>query len=171
MAVVNCKVKFLRPEYDNLHEWMNDTSNVYIGRAGIVFIRNKETNRRNFPKSSSIFANPFKVGKDGSRETVIKKYKQYMTAKLEKDNTLVQQLLAMKGKNLGCWCHPNAHGDVLLDLIQLYDDNKDEKNKKKKNYYEFLNFYFFIFIFYFFITQNFFKMIFLRLLLFFLQEA
>ena len=24
MSVVNCKVKYIRPEYNNLKEWMND---------------------------------------------------------------------------------------------------------------------------------------------------
>jgi len=37
--------------------------------------------------------------------------------KLLKD-ILGQELLEMKGKNLGCWCHPKScHGDVLLFII------------------------------------------------------
>jgi len=38
MSVVNCKVKYIRPEYNNLKEWMNNPNNVYIGREGVVFI-------------------------------------------------------------------------------------------------------------------------------------
>lgn len=27
----------------------------------------------------------------------------------------------MKGKNLGCWCHPEpCHEDILLELIEKY---------------------------------------------------
>jgi hypothetical protein len=41
MSVVNCKVKYIRPEYNNLKEWMNNPNNVYIGREGVVFIDKK----------------------------------------------------------------------------------------------------------------------------------
>ena len=54
MSVVNCKVKYIRPEYTNLKIWMEDGNNIYIGRAGVVFI-----DKQRFPKSASKFANPF----------------------------------------------------------------------------------------------------------------
>ena len=62
MAVVNVKVANLRPHYNNLREWMQDEDNVYIGRKGVLFIDGKR-----FPGESSDFANPYKIGKDGSR--------------------------------------------------------------------------------------------------------
>ena len=68
MSVINCKVKFIRPQYDNLREWMEDENNIYIGRAGVVFI-----DKVRFPKQASPFANPFKVGKHGTRDEVIQK--------------------------------------------------------------------------------------------------
>ena len=117
MSVVNCKVKFIRPQYENLQVWTRDKNNVYIGRAGVVFV-----NGERFPKKSSPFANPFKIGKDGDREKVIQKYEEYIIEKLN-DPDLVKELINMKGKNLGCWCHPEpCHGDVLLRLIELYDN-------------------------------------------------
>jgi len=33
MSVVNVKVKYIRPDYDNLEEWMNDDSHVYVGAS------------------------------------------------------------------------------------------------------------------------------------------
>ena len=37
--VVNVKVAHIRPKYQNLQEWMQDTANnVSIGRSGVVFI-------------------------------------------------------------------------------------------------------------------------------------
>lgn len=122
MSVVNCKVKYIRPKYKNLKEWIDDDNNVYIGRSGIVFILNEKTNKKErFPKKSSNFANPYKVGKDGTRKEVIQKYKIYIKKKLDKDSVLQTELLEMKGKNLGCWCHPEScHGDVLLELIEIY---------------------------------------------------
>lgn len=128
MSVVNCKVKFIRPQYNNLKEWMDDDNNVYIGRAGVVFIQNDETNKKErFPKLQSLFANPFKVGKDGTREEVIAKYRDYIEKELETSPVLVTELISMKGKNLGCWCHPEpCHGDVLLELIEKYYKKKHE---------------------------------------------
>jgi hypothetical protein len=116
MSVVNCKVSFIRPKYNNLKEWMEDDNNVYIARGGVVFV-----DGRRFPTNSSKFANPFKVGKDGSRQEVISKYKAYIVELLNSSPELVQELLNLQGKNLGCWCHPQScHGDVLLELIKEY---------------------------------------------------
>lgn len=33
MSVVNVKVGNIRPKYSNLREWMEDPTNVYIGRG------------------------------------------------------------------------------------------------------------------------------------------
>ena len=122
MSVVNCKVKYIRPTYQNLQEWMADSNNVYIGRAGIVFILNAETGQRErFPKSASPFANPYKVGPDGDRLTVLQKYRTYIENRLAHEPRLVERLAELRGKRLGCWCHPDpCHGDVLLELLQNY---------------------------------------------------
>jgi hypothetical protein len=126
MPVVNCKVKYIRPEYDNLKQWMDDNDNVYIGRAGIVFIYNDKTkSKERYPKKSSIFANPYKLKKYGKREDVIEKYREYIIEKLKEDKKLKRKLLKLKGKNLGCWCHPEpCHGDVLLELIEKIENKE-----------------------------------------------
>ncbi len=117
-TVVNCKVKYIRPKYDNLEEWINDKDNVYIARAGVVFV-----NKKRYPPSSSKFANPFKIGKDGTREEVIIKYRNHITNKVENDKSFKDELLSLKGKKLGCWCHPlECHGDILVELIEKYSD-------------------------------------------------
>lgn len=46
--VVNVKVKYLHPEYENLQSWMEDKNNLYIGRRGIVFV-----NKERYPKENS----------------------------------------------------------------------------------------------------------------------
>jgi len=117
MSVVNCKVKYIRPEYNNLKEWIDDNeNNYYIGRVGVVFI-----NKERFPKKASLFYNPFKIDKDNTRECVIKKYKKYIKKKIKNDDELKTELLKLKNKNLGCWCHPEpCHGDILLKLIKKY---------------------------------------------------
>lgn len=62
----------------------------------------------------SIWANPFKIVPDGTREEVIEKYRGYILCKPE----LLEQLESLRGKTLGCWCKPQAcHGDVLVELL------------------------------------------------------
>lgn len=116
MAVVNVKVANIRPKYSNLDSWMKDDNNVYIGRAGIVFI-----NGERFPKKSSIWHNPFKIGSNETREMVIKKYEVYITEQLMTKKIPINRLLELKNKNLGCWCTPlPCHGDVLLSLLDRF---------------------------------------------------
>ena len=113
MSIVNCKVKFIRPKYHNLKEWITDENNIYIGRKSIVFIDNKR-----FPEKSSPFCNTFKITKNQNRNQVLTKYREYINTKLEKEPNLKEKLISMKGKKLGCWCHPEmCHGNILLELI------------------------------------------------------
>ncbi len=112
-TVVNCKVKYIRPTFKDLKEWMDSPNNVYIGRKGVVFI-----NGVRYPSNGSPFCNPFK---DGTLEERIEKYRVYIIEKLNKDKELVNELMKLKGKNLGCWCKPEkCHGDVLVELISQY---------------------------------------------------
>lgn len=122
MSVINVKVANLRksePRRENLREWMKDEENVYIGRAGIVFIDNVR-----FPKESSIWANPYKVGdKKGQyeREESLKLYESYIREKIKGSESMKEELLKLKGKNLGCWCKPEGcHGDILMKILEEY---------------------------------------------------
>jgi len=59
----------------------------------------------------SKWGNPFRIGPDGTRDQVIAKYKRYASRFTEAD------LKELKGKRLGCFCHPlPCHGDVLAEL-------------------------------------------------------
>jgi hypothetical protein len=110
--VVNVKVANIRPTYANLKEWMGDENNVYVGRKGIVFIDGER-----FPKENSIFANPYKISGNDTREIVISKYRTYIVDKI-KDDRFKTELMKLKGKNLGCWCAPEmCHANVLVYLM------------------------------------------------------
>lgn len=64
----------------------------------------------------SKWGNPFVVGKDGSREEVIAKYKAWIVTQPH----LMSALPELKNKVLGCWCSPQAcHGEVLVELANL----------------------------------------------------
>jgi hypothetical protein len=46
---------------------------------------------------------------------VIAKYRAYILGRPD----LLALLPTLKGKVLGCWCHPQeCHGDVLVELIE-----------------------------------------------------
>lgn len=119
--VVNVKVKYIRPEYDNLKIWCKSDDNVYIGRRGIVFVKTSDGGKERFPKQDSMFANPFKVGKKHTLDESLVLYERYMRDRLDSDPDLVRQMLRLEGKRLGCWCKPNrCHGDILVGLISEY---------------------------------------------------
>jgi len=61
----------------------------------------------------SLWGNPFVIGKDGDRATVIAKYATWIQAQPQ----LMAKISDLKGKVLGCWCWPApCHGKVLSDL-------------------------------------------------------
>jgi len=118
-TVVCVKVANIRPGHNNLQEWMKESDNVYIGRAGVVFIKNKDGDKERFPKRNSKWANPFKIDKkatdkNAERQRVIDAYREYILGEPE----LLADLEELRGKTLGCWCHPEpCHGDVLVELL------------------------------------------------------
>ena len=87
-------VNMLRSEYD-----------VYIGRPGRGL--------------AGTFGNPFKVGKDGSREEVIEKFRVYFKDRIEKDPAYKKAVEALRGKRLGCFCAPlSCHGTVYVEYLE-----------------------------------------------------
>ena len=63
--------------------------------------------------AGSKWANPFKIGLNGTRDEVIEKYRAWLLEQPE----LMAALPELRGKDLACWCAPKyCHGDVLLAL-------------------------------------------------------
>jgi hypothetical protein len=76
---------------------------VYVGRA---------SPRRGL--AESLFANPYRVDVDGTREQVIQKYLKHVLSRQE----LLLRLPELRGRRLACWCKPlPCHGDVLAELV------------------------------------------------------
>lgn len=79
---------------------------IYIGRAN-----------GSLPKSK--WANPWVIGKDGTRDEVIAKYETWLKTQPE----LMAALPELRDKVLGCWCKDEngqgqaCHGDVLVKLL------------------------------------------------------
>jgi ribA/ribD-fused uncharacterized protein len=79
-----------------------DKYDIYIGR------RNKD-----LPESK--WKNPFVVDLHGDRDYCILKYELYLNTRPD----LLLSLEELKGKILGCWCHPKyCHGDILVKLSE-----------------------------------------------------
>lgn len=107
VAVVNAKTP--------ISEWPI-LSTHYIGRSM----------RGNALYKGSPLANPFKVGRDGSREVVVSKYNDWLKSKYrDKDSEEYRELmiileysLSLHGISLVCWCAPKkCHGDVIKKAI------------------------------------------------------
>lgn len=122
--VVCVKVGDIRPKYNDLEEWETDPNNVYIGRKGVVFVT-RNGNKYRYPPKDSIWANPYKIKNDLTREQVIDMYRTYITNKINSGEITREQLESLRGKTLGCWCKEKGqnipcHGDVLVEILEQY---------------------------------------------------
>ena len=103
MATKVVKYQDVKKHWDGFAQQWDDDKFVYIGRA-----------HGSSKQPASIFANPFQVGKHGTRDEVIEKYRQYLYGRPD----LLRELWRLKDKTLVCWCSPQAcHGDVLAELL------------------------------------------------------
>ncbi len=61
----------------------------------------------------SHWGNPFRIGRDGTRDEVIEQYRYWLLNNPE----LMARLQEIKATRLGCYCKPlRCHGDVLAEL-------------------------------------------------------
>lgn len=77
------------------------------------------------------WGNPFGIGFDGDRETVIAKHRAYLYRQIKANNISLEELAALDGKILGCHCAPLAcHGDNLVEAAHWA---ATELKKRKSN--------------------------------------
>ena len=97
----------------NIRDWFS-VDMVYVGRKSRKF-------------KGSVLRNDYRIGRDGNREEVIKKYKKWVWKKYNEGgkvrreiDRLVEKVINGEDVVLGCWCKPKkCHGDVLRDLIDF----------------------------------------------------
>lgn len=64
------------------------------------------------------WGNPFQIGRDGTREEVIRKYIRFIKSQ---PHIITAAKNELRGKHLVCWCAPHAcHGDVLLRIAKSH---------------------------------------------------
>jgi hypothetical protein len=91
--------------------YVPEPDDVYIGHA---------MPWRPYRLRRSKWANPFKIGRDGTRDEVIAKFRAYLLGRPD----LLATLPELRGKTLVCWCKPEAcHGDVLAELAERQEAN------------------------------------------------
>ena len=72
------------------------------------------------------WGNPFILTRHTTRDEVIKRYRSHLWKRLKAEPQLRKELLALRGKTLGCWCAPQAcHGDVLAKAAEWLHNNPD----------------------------------------------
>ena len=60
------------------------------------------------------WGNPWRVGRDGSREQVIARYRADLWRRIRTGEVALEELAALDGCWLACWCEPlPCHGQVL----------------------------------------------------------
>jgi hypothetical protein len=61
-------------------------------------------------------ANPYRIGRDGTAAQVIDKYRRWLLARPD----LRAQLVALRGRRLGCWC-PDAQPCHAREIAEAAD--------------------------------------------------
>jgi hypothetical protein len=109
-SVCNVRVQYIRPLYKNLAEWTKEPDNVYVGRGGAVVIDGVR-----FPKYSSLWANPFKKGRDGSKADVLKAYNIYIRKKYVKKGWIRNwSCCAISAWAVGAWKRPATTATISV---------------------------------------------------------
>lgn len=106
---------------------------VYIGR------KNKTLGLEESP-----LANKYRIGPDGSREEVIRKWKDDLIEQLKynseqrKEIERLYEILKEVGElTLLCYCHPlPCHGEVIRNVLlhKLYRERLKEINRRRKSH-------------------------------------
>ena len=54
-----------------------------------------------------------------TRDESINEYRKFLWKQIKDGNILIEDLLALDGKRLACFCKPNScHGDIILAAIE-----------------------------------------------------
>lgn len=79
---------------------------IYIGRYHPIY-------------GDSRYQNPYHIGKDGDRRTVISMYRRWLWEEIKANRITLDELRSLDGKVFGCWCSPHpCHGHVLAAAVR-----------------------------------------------------
>lgn len=70
----------------------------------------------------SRYGNPYLVGRDGSREMILDRYRDWLNRRQDREAFLLMVQQTLHDKVLGCFCKPLAcHGDILAAIANSLD--------------------------------------------------
>ncbi|WVP99902.1 hypothetical protein UES5b_073 [Escherichia phage UE-S5b] len=107
---------------------LGDDTNALLGVAArpIIIVNKHHGKSGEYIGRGSPLGNPFVIGKDGSREQVITKYRVWLNeqimrknqAVLDELNRLGNKAIDEKGLALQCFCYPKpCHGEVIKEKL------------------------------------------------------
>ena len=113
-----------------------ESCDVYVGRAMY---------QGGWRLPASKWANPFRVGRDGDRAEVLRKYEAHVRA----DPGLMAALPELRGRRLGCWCvgprclecggprgrcaHLSCHAEVLVRLLAERSERSERRERSERS--------------------------------------
>jgi hypothetical protein len=67
------------------------------------------------PGARGRWGNPFRIGSHGTREEVIALHREWLWGEVKAERVTLEELAALAGKVLGCWCAPQrCHGETIV---------------------------------------------------------
>lgn len=107
---------------------LGDDINALLGVSArpIIIVNKHHGKSGEYIGRGSPLGNPFVIGKDGTREQVIAKYKVWLQEQIDKDNPVVldelnrlgNKAIDEKGLTLQCFCYPKpCHGGVIKEKL------------------------------------------------------
>lgn len=107
---------------------LGDDTNALLGVSArpIIIVNKHHGKSGEYIGRGSPLGNPFVIGKDGSREQVIAKYRVWLNeqimrknpAVLDELNRLGNKAIDEKGLALQCFCYPKpCHGEVIKEKL------------------------------------------------------
>lgn len=101
--------------YEKAAEFGKKFADSYINTKGIKVVNCRKEKYDVYIGRGSKWGNPFRIGIDGTRAEVLKKYRNWIV----NQSKLMTSLHELEGKVLGCYCKPKAcHGDILKELCE-----------------------------------------------------
>jgi len=73
----------------------------------------------------SIYGNPFAIGRDGTREEVIEKFRIYFYERIKRDEAFSVAVVKLRDQRIGCCCAPlPCHGDIYAEFLDNPPEDK-----------------------------------------------
>ena len=95
------------------------------GMARVLHLRNAPPDAIRIDRRTR-WGNPFVIGKDGTREEVIEKYRDHLWSQIRTGKLSLDDLAGLHGKDLACHCAPQpCHGDVLSKAAAWANANRN----------------------------------------------